>query len=364
MCKTLERGAKFTNTSIVDKTKPLLSVLMAVYNKERYLAEAIESVLSQTYPNLELILIDNCSSDRSPEIIRNYAKKYSNVYKTTCATAQGAPFALNKGLSLASGVYVTRPDADDLLAPDKFEKQVAFMELNPDVILLGTRQIYISPEGRDPRLCPVPCTDFEIRRSIAFINLFCGASGMVRRAWIESSGGFNGPPGVEDFALTLRALKAGRIAALSSYDYFVRLNEGSYSVRHSDWQKRDYERLRQEARSSLGLSEESSIIEEKIAAWRSSGFLRQGTKVILFGIGSLAQIVWPICEHNGVELMFGVDNRYELQGSKFYGRSVYNPAVLKNCVNEMPILITTQWHFFIEICEQLRLYGWSPEFYF
>jgi glycosyltransferase involved in cell wall biosynthesis len=114
----------------------LVSVLMTVYNTEKYLAEAIDSILKQTYTNFEFIIIDDGSTDHSVEILDTYSDPRLRIFK--CPENKGLIFQSNKGLSLAKGKYIARMDSDDVVPPEKLALQVAFMEKHPEIGVCGT----------------------------------------------------------------------------------------------------------------------------------------------------------------------------------------------------------------------------------
>ena len=107
---------------------PLVSILIPVYNTDKFVAEAIESALYQTYKNIEIIVVDDGSTDKSWEIIESYRKKYPSIIKTHKQENKGACAARNKGFELSSGQYIQYLDADDLLAPDKIQHQIKFFD--------------------------------------------------------------------------------------------------------------------------------------------------------------------------------------------------------------------------------------------
>jgi len=119
--------------------KPDISVIMSVYNGEAYLEEAIESVINQTFENLELIIINDCSTDSTSEILASCAVKDNRIKVHTNEVNLKLPSSLNKAISMAQGKYIARMDADDICLPDRFEKQYKFMEENPDVALSSCR---------------------------------------------------------------------------------------------------------------------------------------------------------------------------------------------------------------------------------
>ena len=117
-------------------TAPLVSVLMPVYNAEKYVAEAIESILNQTYTNFEFLIFNDGSTDASAAIINRYHDNRIRLINAPENT--GYVPHLNAGIDLAKGKYIARMDADDISIGTRLEKQVAFMEANPEVGLVGT----------------------------------------------------------------------------------------------------------------------------------------------------------------------------------------------------------------------------------
>lgn len=119
--------------------KPDISVIMSVYNGETYLVEAIESVRNQTFRNWELIIINDCSTDSTGEILNDFSIKDERIKVHTNEVNLKLPTSLNKAISLSEGKYIARMDADDICLPDRFEKQYKFMEENPDLALSSCR---------------------------------------------------------------------------------------------------------------------------------------------------------------------------------------------------------------------------------
>ncbi len=107
-----------------DYVKGLVSVITPVYNSEKVIEKTLESVFSQTYKNIEVILVDDCSKDNSASIIKKYQESHPEVVYYLQPTNMGAGAARNKALELAKGQYVAFLDADDLWKPEKIEKQI------------------------------------------------------------------------------------------------------------------------------------------------------------------------------------------------------------------------------------------------
>ena len=118
---------------------PKISLIMSVYNGEDYLAEAIDSVLNQTFKAFELIIINDCSADNTGEILKKYEELDARVKVYTNEVNLRLPSSLNKAMSYAEGKYIARMDADDICMPDRLEKQYNFMEENPQIALSSCR---------------------------------------------------------------------------------------------------------------------------------------------------------------------------------------------------------------------------------
>ncbi|WP_162426757.1 glycosyltransferase family 2 protein [Pontibacter pudoricolor] len=124
---------------------PALTVLMPVYNAEKFLSEAIDSILEQTFQDFEFIIIDDGSSDKSASIIQSYSDPRIRFY--TNKENEGISATLNKGIKLAEAPWIARMDADDISYPDRLEKQMTYLEANPDCAMVSTLTRVISETG-------------------------------------------------------------------------------------------------------------------------------------------------------------------------------------------------------------------------
>lgn len=121
---------------------PQLSVIMSVYNGERYLSEAIDSILSQSYKDFEFIIINDCSTDNTQKILEEYQQNDARIKiytKEKNIGLTGFIQNLNLGISLAQGKYIARMDADDIALPERFIKQTNFLEKNPNIFIVGSQ---------------------------------------------------------------------------------------------------------------------------------------------------------------------------------------------------------------------------------
>lgn len=158
---------------------PLVSVLMPVYNCELYIKEAIESILNQSYTNFELLIIDDASTDSTVQIIREFAD--SRIKLIVKPENSGYTHSLNFGVQLAKGKYIARMDGDDSSILDRFEKQVALLEMNENVVLcggcfqtIGSNTIIQLPEYHD-----------AIKLHFLSGNCIAHPSVMIRKAALE-----------------------------------------------------------------------------------------------------------------------------------------------------------------------------------
>lgn len=131
-------------------SSPLVSIVMSVYNAEKYLSQAIDSILTQTYKNIEFIIIEDCSTDNSVEIINEFAKIDSRIKvirKYENKAMSGFIENLNIGISEAKGKYIARMDADDICYQHRLEKQVDFLEKNKDIFIVGSQMDLIDEDN-------------------------------------------------------------------------------------------------------------------------------------------------------------------------------------------------------------------------
>jgi len=163
---------------------------MAVHNGQRFLGQAIESILSQSFRNLELIVINDNSTDRTRHIIEEYCDQDSRVILINNLENYGPFVSANFGLKVAKGIYIARMDADDISHPTRFEKQINFMESHEEIGLLGTNGYYIDENGK--KLGPLPhyANDLDIRWGALFDSQFLHSSIIFRRSLLLKVGGY------------------------------------------------------------------------------------------------------------------------------------------------------------------------------
>ncbi len=208
--------------------KPIVTVLMPVYNGERYLRESIESILGQTFTDFECLIIDDGSIDASRDIIRSYCDPRIRLIENI--DNLGLIKTLNCGLALAKGEYIARQDQDDISYPERLEKQVAFLNSHPEIAMLGTRINNIDEQGRKSTLygyCIV-CSELAIRWQLMFDNPFVHPSVMMRAKIVSDIGGYDERfPECEDYDLFSRLVYVHRAANLKEILFAYRQHLGS-----------------------------------------------------------------------------------------------------------------------------------------
>lgn len=241
---------------------PQVSVVMAVFNGEKYLREAISSVLSQTFRNFELVIVDDGSTDRSAEIVRSYRDPRIRLLEN--GRNLGLSRSLNLGIAHARGRYIARLDADDIAEPERLEEQVRFLQRNPDVVVVGCQYRFIDERGHTLGRRWVPCTDLEIRWMLEFCTPFAHSAVMMRRRALEEE------PGPYDESLTYamdydlwtRLAGRGRLANLEDVLLRWRMSPGSMTSRMGDRTER-LDRVVREMASRLGWSPGDAVENQR-----------------------------------------------------------------------------------------------------
>lgn len=275
----------------------VVTVVMPAYNASRYIKEAIESVLIQTYKDFELIVIDDGSTDTTPDIIDDLAKKDSRIHLITQSN-QGVANALNGAIELATTRWIVVMHADDIMMPNRIERQLEFVYSNPDIVVAGSFILYINERGRIVGKFKSPLTTREIVWEYVQKNELIGLthpSVIMRKDVVEEVGGYrNQFVPAEDIDLWNRIVEKGYgILVQPKYLLKYRLHSSAASVSkamlirlHLAWLKECMLRRRQ--------GQPEPIWEEFLEIYRrrhSSERFRQGNSCLdAFGCADLSDL--------------------------------------------------------------------------
>lgn len=231
-----------------------ISVIMPAYNAEEYIKEAIDSILNQTFTDFEFIIIDDCSTDSTAEIIKAYTDERIKYYKNE--KNLGVAETLNRGLDLATGDYIARMDSDDISLPKRFEKQVKFMGKHRDVSVLGTSIEFF---GAMSGVRFFSGTHEELKVDLLFDCCFAHPSVMIRRETLVKEGyrydnAFNK---MEDYNLWTEVVKRYKLATIKDVLLKYRIHKGQVTQQISQEKLVQKERLIKKQLEELNIANDS-----------------------------------------------------------------------------------------------------------
>ena len=222
---------------VLVKQQPKVSVLLPVYNCEKYLAETLNSLVCQTYDNFEVIAIDDGSTDGSLAVLRHYAG-FDDRIKVFEQSNKGLVNTLNKAASLATGKLFARIDGDDLATPMRLELQVREMILHPECVLLGSSFDVVDEGSEFLYHDAVPTLQDDIKLAMYYRNPLAHGSIMMRRKAFEAAGGYSTDcDPTEDYELWMRMIKIGEVHALPNSLFRWRINPNGITSTRSDAMK-------------------------------------------------------------------------------------------------------------------------------
>ncbi|QZZ18813.1 glycosyltransferase family 2 protein [Leptothermofonsia sichuanensis E412] len=212
---------------------PLISVIMPVYNAERYVGQAIDSILAQTLDDFEFLIADDGSTDHSLSVLQTYAERDQRI-RLSCHSNQGVSRTRNQMLQQARGEFIAVMDADDIALPDRFALQVDFLRQHPAVVCVGGSHHLIDEAGRLLTFLDLPQTDEAIQKAaLAGHGSICHPSAMIRRYALEKVGGYDEAyHSAHDLDLWLKLGEVGQLANLSQAVLQYRLHPHSVSGRN------------------------------------------------------------------------------------------------------------------------------------
>jgi len=222
-----------------------VSVILPVYNGERFLVQAIESILHQSHADFELLVLDDGSSDRSTDIARTYAETDRRIHVHVQPLNRGITATLNAGVHLARGELIAIANQDDVCLPERLAKQVAFLRERQEVVIVGAAAQIIDEQSVVRTLKSYPVEpEMAAWRMYFGSTLLHPVSTLRRRALLEIGGyptGYRG--GSEDYAMNVRLARIGRVANLPDVLLQYRAHSGNVTRLRSEEQQAEADRI-------------------------------------------------------------------------------------------------------------------------
>lgn len=236
------------------KPNPLISVILPVYNGEKYLEKAVSSILSQTYKNFELIIINDGSKDSSASIIAGF--KDQRIRYVDNVDNIGLIATLNKGINIAEGDFIARMDSDDISYPNRFAEQIKCFELDDTLGVVGSSADIIN-ENSEPRgLLKVPESHIDIKMGMLFTNQVIHPSVMLKKSVLTDFKDkvFDAKQlHVEDYALWVNLLDKTLFFNIQTPLIQYRIHGENISVVHSEQQSKTSLLLKNKISTSFGI---------------------------------------------------------------------------------------------------------------
>jgi glycosyltransferase involved in cell wall biosynthesis len=223
---------------------PDITVLMPVYNDEKFVRYSIESILNQTFQNYEFIIINDASTDGTLDILNEYKKQDHRIIVESNKDNLRVPRTLNKGLNLARGKYIARIDSDDISGKKRFEKQVLFLENNKGFGMVGSYAEVIDEEDKTIDFLHEYSEPEFIFYTLSFWNCFVTSSVMFEKKLAIESGGFD--PNfdrTEDYEMWYKISRLKKVYIIPEYLSKYRKNKSGVTAKYSAEQLRNAENI-------------------------------------------------------------------------------------------------------------------------
>lgn len=188
--------------------QPLISILVPVYNVERFLEECLVSIASQTWKNIEVIVVDDCSTDGTLEIARRFSERDPRIRVFHNETNRRIAATLNRAWSVARGEFIARCDGDDVMLPDRLEVQYKYLQAHPELSLAGCSFMTIDESGRELRVHQNPADPVLVKRLLPFKS-------PLSHIWLAKREVYE-------------RLNGYRISSVEDYDFLLRMDQAGY----------------------------------------------------------------------------------------------------------------------------------------
>ncbi|MBR6422529.1 glycosyltransferase [bacterium] len=240
---------------------PLLSVLMPVFNSERFIAEAIESILNQTFKDFEFLILDDASTDKSFEIINDFENKDSHIKVFQNEKNLGVVESRNKLINLSQGKYITWLDSDDIALKTRFEEEIKFLENHPEIGLVGANTIIIDENSEKIGIWLFETEPQKLKIELFFHSPFLSSSVMIRKSCLPQN--FYDPrfPVAEDFDLYSKISEHSDAANIPKFLVKYRINSKGLSKSNIEKMEQLAFQVIKEHAERLGIKLEENTIK-------------------------------------------------------------------------------------------------------
>ena len=218
---------------------PMVSILIPVYNGSFFIEATVKSVLASSYKNIEVILVNDGSTDKSKKICNNLEKRFKRVRFFDFPSNGGMVRSLNFGIRIAKGKYIARINQDDLMVKERLKKQVEFLENHNDYVAVGGYIKLFTKENPKFDIIKFPLKDNEIRSSWLMLSPFADPSVMyLKRAYLNTSGYSQDMWPADDVHMWYQLGSVGKLANLPFVLTYVRWHRGAGSIKFHKIQMR------------------------------------------------------------------------------------------------------------------------------
>lgn len=290
-----------------------LSVLMAVYNGGCYLAPAVDSILNQTFRDFEFIIVNDGSTDKTRERLEAYAKKDSRVRLIHQEKNLGLTVALNCGLSQARGKYLARMDADDVSMPERFARQLDWMETHPDCGVSGTAYRIMDAGGTTQLDCHFSNEHHYLLWYLCFQNPLAHPSVMLRTTLLRDVGGYREQARYsEDFDLWWRLATVTEIGFLPEVLVSLRRHSGCVSLVRAQEQIQTRDRVLGSMLPNIGAGHLSLLLAPPVTPEKQRRFIVELLKCFENRKGITAT-AWELIRQDAALRLAWLSLRYPFQ---------------------------------------------------
>lgn len=292
--------------------RPLVSVVMPAYNAEKYISEAVESVLCQTYKNFELIVVEDASTDGTLDVIKTYKDKRIKLFCNPFN--QGIAETTNRGIRESRGTYIALLDDDDIAEADRLSLQVDYMETHTEIDILGGRTILINERGEIMDYSNEPRRNPRYIKAVLLFGCldFWNGTAMIRKNFIEKHHLYyrNNCYGMQDYRFYMESSKVGNISSISRFLLRHRLHKENNTeqnfCRFSSERAQAYAQLQRESlqKSGFQLTENALALINKTLAEKNGG---------CESVRELEELYHTFCELLSQGRAMGIDYLDELE---------------------------------------------------